>query len=180
MAMACGLSIPTANRALQRLIRRGFIAIVRNHGKNKSASLAIRLDGQELPKPGPTGAVVRCRPTQSSRSESQREEAMRHFKASPPIVLDQAARDAIGNFIIHKIHDRLLEHEPLAEHLLEFRKTNHSALFDQHDFMIWFLEEIWQNRDRRLRDDDLVLLQKRVCSDFDLKELLREFRLPWE
>lgn len=102
---------------------------------------------------------------------------MRHFKASAPITLDQAGRDAINTFIVQKIHDHLLDTEPLAEHVLEFRKTNHSTLFDQHDFMIWFLEEVWQNRHRNLRDDDLVLLQRRVSVAFDLRELLREFRL---
>lgn len=180
IAMACGLSIPTTNRAIQRLIRRGFVALVRNHGKNMPSSMAVRLDGWELPKPGPTGAVIRCQPRPISKPESHQEEDMRHFRASPPITLDQAARDAIGTFILKNLHDHLLEKEPLAGHLLDFRKTNHSTLFDQHDFMIWFLEEVWANRHRNLDDHQLVTLQKRLSADFNLIEVLREFRMPWE
>lgn len=100
---------------------------------------------------------------------------MQHFKYSGPVSLDEQARVAIEQLVLQKLRDHVLEAEPLAEHLLEYRKTNHFKVFDDFDFMIWFLEEIWGNRQRFLSDEDLLRLTKRLTLSFNLKDLLREF-----
>lgn len=102
---------------------------------------------------------------------------MQHFKYSGPVSLDEQARIAIEQLVLQKLRDHVLETEPLAEHLLEYRKTNHFKVFDELDFMIWFLEEIWGNRQRLFSDEDLLRLLKRLHPGFNLKDVLREFRV---